>query len=736
MNLDWKGSDEMEQTKLENFVVVKRNGKKVAFDGTKIALAIKKGFDSIRGLEEDETSKYTEQDIQKVYHSVIGRIVPLSKNSTRIKIETIQDLIEEELKQQNYEDVYRSFKEYRERRTRSREMFFDEKKTHQFLKSIEHLGLKSILEEDTKRTTSCNTPLFTMLQYGATVANAFAKSYLMKQKYAEAHESGEIYIHDLDFLAMGTTMSCQIDLTKLYKRGFDTLHGTVRSPKDISTYAYLAGIVIGETANDQHGGESIAAFDYDMAPGVLKTFKRFFKESLDDLLEFTDYQSFLSMDRITREIERMEHMDDSLEAFDQIVKGTNQGKRLFHLAYEHAFKRTKRATEQAMESLIYNLNRMRVRNGVEMPIVTLNFGTDCSVEGRMVSNSLLKAFDRGLGNGETADAPSLVFKVKEGINCTQNDPNYDLYELATMVSLHRGSPSFSFLDMSYHQTLGETENHEVAYFGDGSYLLFDVNDEDSGVTGRGILSITTLNLPRLGIKYGIALKERKFPDLKGFFQELEEKVDFIVEQLLERFEISCDKSSTNFPFLVGVGVWNDGELAKPTDRLRKLWKHGSLSIGMLGLAECLKALTGSHHGEKAESQALGLEIVGFIRRKLDAFSEEWKVNFTCMGISSNVLASTFMELDKAIYGSIKGVTDKDSYTNSFELPSSFKKWHERIKIEAPYYPLTNGGHQFVVRTKQPLTKDGWMKLLNELREAGIGYASLGPILSCCVEQVE
>lgn len=730
----------MRDSKIEQLVVVKRNGKKVEFDGKKIALAIKKGFDSINNnLEDNEEQIYSEKDIQKVYLAVMNRIEKEYETASRIKIENIQDMIEEELNRQNYKDVYRSFADYRERRNRSREMFFDEKKTHHFLKSIEHLGLKSIIEEENRKDPEKdgNTPIGMMLQYGATVSKAFAQSYLMKQKYAEAHDNGDWYIHDLDFLATGTTTCCQIDLSKLYKRGFDTGHGSVRPPKDISTYASLAAIVMQATINDQHGGESIAAFDYDMAPGVLKTFKRLFKEALCNILEFTDYQSFLSMDRIHREIDRLESMEFDFEPFHRIAKDTNQVKRIFELAYQQAYRRTKRATEQAMESLIYDLNRMFVRKGTEVPPATLNFGTDTSVEGRLVTSCLLKSLRKGLGNGEAAQYPITVFKVKKGINCQVGDPNYELFLKACEVSLERGYPNFSFLDAPYHQVFYQEgkENTEVAYVGNRMLLTIDVNDQDAEVTGRGVLTTTTLNLPRLGIKYGICLKERSLPDLDGFFQELEINLDLIVEQLLERFEISCDKSSNNFPFLVGQGVWNDGELAKPSDRLRKLWKHGSLAIGFVGLAECLKALTGKHHGESEESQALGLQIIRFIRQKLDRLSEEWKVNFTCYGTPCGKITTSLIELDKAIYGSIKGVTNKSSYTDSFHLPKTDKKsWKQKLWIEAPYHALTNGGHELILSFDQPVILKQFVSLIEEMEQAGIGYAKIEHPLVCLQEK--
>ena len=255
--------------KILDIIVVKRDGKKVNFNGAKIALAIKKGFDSIPS-EDEETKKYTEKDVYKVYNAVIDQIEKEGKD--KIKIEEIQDMIEEQLQKKGYLDVYESFKAYRERRAQSRQVFFDEKRQHKFLKALENLGLKSAIEEDAKRENANidgDTAMGTMLQYGSTVSKEFAKSYLMKRKFAEAHESGDIHIHDMDFLPMGTTTCCQIDLNKLYENGFSTGHGFLRAPNDIMSYAALAAIAIQSNQNDQHGGQSIPAFDYYMAPGVL-----------------------------------------------------------------------------------------------------------------------------------------------------------------------------------------------------------------------------------------------------------------------------------------------------------------------------------------------------------------------------------------------------------------------------------------------------------------------------------
>ncbi|MCI6899966.1 MAG: anaerobic ribonucleoside triphosphate reductase [Tenericutes bacterium] len=721
--------------KLEQLMVIKRNGKKVPFDETKIALAIKKGFDSVSvdNGEDEKLRKYDSKDIQKVYQAVLKKIEKEAKKTDKFQIEQIQDFIEEELSSKGYEDVYKSFSEYRERRAQSRQSFFDDKKTHKFLKSLENLGLKSANEEDAKRENANidgNSPMGTMLQYGSTVSREFAKAYLMKPEYAKMHDEGEIHIHDMDFLAMGTTTCCQIDLSRLFKNGFDTGHGYVRPPQDISTYSSLAAIVIQANQNDQHGGQSIPALDYYLAPGVLKTFKKQFKQTIYDFLDLEGFIGVINIDRIIREIDKIESIDVNLEEFSDYQKGSNRVKEIFKLASEKALQKTDRATQQAMEAFVHNLNTMHSRAGAQVPFSSVNFGTDISPEGRMVTKNLLLATDRGLGNGETPIFPVSIFKVKEGVNYNKEDPNYDLFRLACKVSAKRLFPNFAFIDapfnLQYYKP-GDV-NTEIAYMGCRTRVLADVTSPDNQiVTGRGNLSFTTINLPRLGIKYGIALKERDKADMKGFYEELGEIMDKVRDQLLERFEVQCSKHSYNFPFLLGQGVWTNGEKLKPTDRLRKVWKHGSLSTGFIGLAECLKALTGEHHGESKASQKLGLEIIKFMRKRCDENSQKYNLNFTCLATPAEGLSGRFTSIDRAIYGKIKGVTDREYYTNSFHVPVYYNiSISDKLKTEAPYHELTNGGHISYIELDGDVASnvDAFEKVIRIMKESGIGYGAV------------
>lgn len=714
--------------KEEVLSVIKRNGKKVDFDGSKIALAIKKGFDSIK--KEDEPSKYTEKDVNLVYHTVINKIE--KQYQDKIKIEEIQDLIENELKKK-YPDVYESFSEYRLRRSQSRQMFSEDKKIHKFLKSIEGLGLKTDSEEDAKRENANidgNTAMGTMLQYGSTISKEFAKAYMMKPKFAAAHDDGDIHIHDMDFLAIGTTTCCQINLEKLFKNGFDTGHGRIREPKDISTYAALAAIAVQSNQNDQHGGQSIPAFDYYMAPGVLKTFKRQFKQEIYDLADYSGFLEFINMDRLIKEIDKLDSIEFDIHIFDSFIKESDQMNRLFEMGYKKALEKTERKTYQAMEGFIHNLNTMHSRAGAQVPFSSVNFGTDTSPEGRMVIKNFLLSTEKGLGNGETPIFPVSIFKVKEGINYNKEDKNYDLFKLACRVSAKRLFPNFSFIDAPHNLPYYKEGdyNTEIAYMGCRTRVISDVTDKNNQiVTGRGNLSFTSINLPRIGIKHGICLKEREKPDMKGFFEDLGNMMDLVKDQLLERFEIQCSKRVYNFPFLLGQGIWNDGEKLGPSDRIRKLLKHGSLSIGFIGLAETLKALIGEHHGESEEAEKLGLKIIKFMRERCDQYAEEYNLNFSCFATPAEGLAGRFVAMDKAIFGKIKGVTDREYYTNSFHVPVYYNiSITDKIKKEAPFHALTNAGHISYIELDGDTASnvDAIEGVVRIMKESGIGYGAI------------
>ena len=731
----------MANTKEESFahlLVVKRDGKKVEFKPKKIAIAIKKGFDDvIESSKVDDVEiddKYTEADMQKVFHDVLDKIEKEYKDKDKIKIEAIQDLIEESLQKNKYDDVYKAFSEYREKRAQSREAFYEDKRAHKFLKTLEGLALKSAAEDDAKRENGNidgNSAMGTMLQFGSNVSKEFSKAYLMKKKFADAHEEGDIHIHDMDFLAMGTTTCLQIDLNKLFKGGFSTGHGYLREPNDIMSYSALAAIAIQSNQNDQHGGQSIPLFDYYLAPGVVKTFKKQIKMTIQDLLDYSDFASLIAEKRLEDLINKISTITITPDYFEEVYKDNQTLKRLFTMATEKAVKKTDRITYQAMEAFIHNLNTMHSRAGAQVPFSSVNFGTDISAEGRMIVKNYLLAVEAGLGHSETPIFPISIFKVKEGVNYNPEDPNYDLFKLSCKVSAKRLFPNFEFLDAPYnlkYYVPGRPET-EVATMGCRTRVIGNVADPDREVSpGRGNLSFTTINLVRLGIKHGIvgAMAHKK-ADMEGFYQELDSLLELCRDQLLERYEIQCNKRVYNFPFLMGQANWLDSDKLKPNDKLKKVLKHGTLSIGFIGLAECLKALIGEHHGESTKAQKLGLEIVGHMRQKCDEFSQEYKLNFTCLATPAEGLSGRFTKIDQAIYGKIKGVTDREYYTNSFHVPVYYDiSIAKKIKLEGPYHALTNAGHISYIELDGDVTEnlDAFESVVRMMHDAGVGYGAI------------
>ena len=713
----------MEKEFFDEIVVVKRSGQRVGFSDTKVALAIKKGFDSVY-------EEYDEKEVNKVKEKVLAYIMKEYKDRKTIGVEDVSDAIEEVLKKTKHEEVYESFKGYRERRAASREAFVV-KQQHKFVKSIESLGLKSAGEENSKRENANvdgDGPMGTMLHFGSTVSREFAKAYLMDNKYARSHDEGFIHIHDLDFWAMGTTTCTQIDLNKLFKSGFSTGHGYLRTPNSISSYSALAAIAIQANQNEQHGGQSIPAFDYYMAPGVLKTFKKEFKQSLYNMIDFEGFLGFVNFDKIVEIINKLDSIEFEIDLFNDYTAKSDRLKEIFEESYKIAMNKTDRATYQAMEAFIHNLNTMHSRAGAQVPFSSVNFGTDTSPEGRMVIKNYLLATDAGLGHGETPIFPISIFKVKEGVNYNKEDPSYDLFRLACRVSAKRLFPNFSFLDSSFNKALlveGDY-NTEVGYMGCRTRVLANVCGPQV-TPGRGNLSFTSINLPRLGIKHGIALGERDKADMKAFYKELDEIMDLVKGQLLQRFECQCSKSRANFKFLLGSHVWINSEKLDTNSKLRTVLKHGTLSIGFIGLAETLKALIGEHHGESAKAQKLGIEIIKHMRERCDEYCKEYNLNFTCLATPAEGLSGRFVAIDRSIYGKIKGVTDREYYTNSFHVPVYYKtSVKHKMEVEGKYHALTNAGHISYIELDGETVNnvDAFEQVVRIMHDSDIGYGAI------------
>ena len=383
---------------------------------------------------------------------------------------------------------------------------------------------------------------------------------------------------------------------------------------------------------------------------------------------------------------------------------------------------TDRATYQAMEALVHNLNTMNSRAGAQIPFSSINYGTDTSPEGRMVIKNVLLATEAGLGNGETPIFPIHIFKVKDGLNYNEGDPNYDLFKLACRVSAKRLFPNFSFIDAPYNLQYYKPGdyNTEIAYMGCRTRVIGNVYDPTREiVTGRGNLSFTSINLPRLGILAG--------GDIVKFFEMLEDRMNLVVDQLLYRFKIQSQKKVKNYPFLMGQGIWIDSEKLNPNDTIGEVLKHGTLSVGFIGLAECLKALIGVHHGESKEAQELGLRIIGRMRARMDEESKKTGLNFSLLATPAEGLSGRFVKIDRKKFGKIEGVTDREYYTNSFHIPVYFPiNAFRKLKLEAPYHALTNAGHiSYVELDGDPLQNlEAFEQIIRCMKESGIGYGSI------------
>ena len=571
-----------------------------------------------------------------------------------------------------------------------------------------------------------------MLKYGSEGAKHFYESYVLNPAHSEAHRNGDIHIHDLDFYTL-TTTCCQIDLIKLFHDGFSTGHGVLREPNDIASYASLACIAIQSNQNDQHGGQSIANFDYGLAPGVAKTYKKRYRSNLTSLIEVMDCAAHAKK---TKEIFQTLTAENLIPTLDGSQAYTEREKELLleagvpeeildkiqSFSAKKATEETDKATYQAMEALLHNLNTMHSRAGAQTPFSSINYGMDTSTEGRMVMKNMLLVTEAGLGNGETAIFPIQIFRVKDGVNFNPGEPNYDLFKLSCRVSAKRLFPNFSFQDAPFNLQYYK-EGHpetEIAYMGCRTRVIGNVNDPEREITyGRGNLSFTSINLPRIAI---LANK-----NIDWFFSELDRKIDLVVEQLLERFEIQAKKKVHNYPFLMGEGVWIDSEKLNYDDEVREVLKHGTLSVGFIGLAEALKALLGVHHGESEIAQNLGLDIIGHMRKRMDDLSAETHLNFSLLATPAEGLSGRFVRMDRERFGSIEGVTDREYYTNSFHIPVYYPiSAYKKIQLEAPYHELTNAGHiTYIELDGDPSTNlDAFEKVIRYMKAQGIGYGSI------------
>lgn len=712
--------------------VKKRDGRVIPFNSDRITRAI---FLAASKVAQREGS-VADYNVAELLTQDVIKLLNIKFATNTPGVEDIQDAVVKVLIEKGHAKTSEEYIIYRTERNRIRNS------KSRLMKSIGEITFADADDADIKRENANidgNTAMGTMLQYGSTVSKEFCKTYMLKPEHAFAHDNGDIHIHDMDFLNMGTLTCCQIDLIKLFKDGFSTGHGFLREPNDIISYAALAAIAIQSNQNDQHGGQSIPFFDYGLAEGVHKTFKKLYINNMSKALELyegiealdeirdivsyveenTDTKASISLDESYINLEKRE-LINRLNIKDDVAEKSQK------FAYKEAYKETDRNTYQAMEAFIHNLNTMHSRAGAQVPFSSVNFGTDTSEEGRLVTKNLLLSVEKGLGNGETAIFPILIFKVKEGINLNPEDHNYDLFKLACRVSAKRLFPNFSFIDAPFNAKYyveGDPDT-EATYMGCRTRVVGNVCG-DEVVSGRGNLSFTTINLPRLGIKHGSINGQNL--NIDEFYSELNEKIDLVIDQLLERFEVQGNKKVKNFPFLMGQNVWKGSDDLGPNDTLKEVIKQGTLTVGFIGLAECLIALIGKHHGESEEAQNLGLDIIGHMRDKMEEASEKYGLNFSLIATPAEGLSGRFTSIDRNKYGEIEGITDKEYYTNSFHVPVYYKiSSFDKIKIEAPYHELTNAGHiTYIELDGSPSNNlEAFETIIRAMKELGIGYGSI------------
>ncbi len=737
--------------------IIKRDGTPVAFDATKILNAITKANKAVEG------EPMTPTDLLFVTEKVCAKLDARALSH----VEEIQDVVEETLIQYDYAKTAKAYILYRAEHAKLRN-------AESWLMDVyKKLTYAPAASEDLKRENANidgDTAMGTMLKYGSEGAKFFIDNYVLPKDISAAHQNGDIHIHDKDFYML-TETCCQIDLIPLFKNGFSTGHGHLREPNSIESYSALACIAIQANQNEMHGGQSSPNFDYAMAQGVAKTYAKEYKKAFAAYMqirgELTDGETASLTKAILDALPMRPRMAEAkafgcaLAALDyarlipeetppcgraaqgqadqdanwepddfpkprraQMPPAAIRELAIAAHAYaaSHAQKSTNRRTYQAMEAFIHNLNTMNSRAGAQVPFSSVNYGTDTSAEGRMAIRNLLLATEAGLGNGETSIFPVQIFKVKSGVNYNPEDPNYDLFKLAMRVSAKRLFPNFSFIDAPFNLAYYHPGdyNTEVAYMGCRTRVLGNVYDPARQVTcGRGNLSFTSLNLPRLGI-------EAK-GDIARFYELLDAMIDLVFRQLLHRFKIQCAKKVRNYPFLMGEGIWLDSGALDRDDRIENVLRHGTLTIGFIGLAETLKALSGRHHGESEEAQKLGLEIIGHIRRRADQKSEETGLNFSVIATPAEGLSGRFVAVDRRRYGVLPGVTDRDYYTNSFHVPVYYPiKAFRKIQIEAPYHALTNAGHITYVELDGDVcgNPEAFETIIRYMHDQGVGYGSV------------
>lgn len=649
--------------------VLKRDGRIEEFDKQKIYNAI---YQAASRVIIQWSPEYNHQICDATARTFSDKIAQgITNEPEPIPVDIIHNKIEVKLMKAQKFDIAKEYITYRQQRTNIREAKSD------LMNVIEELS-SEMSKENANTDPSAATKMY---QIASAASREYILKRLMKPKFSQAHISGEIHIHDLDYY--DKTINCMThDLGRMLSEGFDNGVGYIRPPKRISSACALTAIILQSMQNNMFGGQAIDFLDKALAPYAEMEYERWNAHAL----EFVHKNGL--------------HLNN------------------------YAYERAEEATYQAMEALIYNLNTMKARSGNQVPFTSFNFGTDTSPFGRMITRNLLKAFKAGLGNGESPLFPNLCFRVKTGVNMYPGDPNYDLFRLALECASVRMHPTFAFMDSTFNAPYGD----EAGYMGCRTRVLSNINGK-SGLSAKGNLFFTTINLPRLAIE---STKTSDLPLFKFPFL-LDQMVELVIEQLLERYEIVKKLKVRDLPFAM-AGYYMGSEGLTPDDSIEPAIKNGTLSIGFIGLAETLKLLTDRHHGECDDAQKIGLQIIQRIRRHMDKATEKHQLNFTLIATPAEGLSGRFLRLDRKQYGVIPGVSDKEFYTNSFHVPVDYDcSISHKIDIEAPYHELTNAGHISYIELPYPPKDniDGLEQIILYMAKKNMGYAGVNfPIDHC------
>ncbi len=678
--------------------VVKRDGRVVGYNEEKIKAAIRKAMLTTE-LGEDESL------IQKISDRIGAH------GSERMTVEEIQDMVELELMNSPRKEVAKRYIAYRDQRSIARKA-----KTRDMFHEIIEAKNNDITRENANMNT--DSPAGMMMKFASETTKPFVDDYLLSSEAREAVRHNYIHIHDKDYYPTKSLTCVQHPLDNILSYGFIAGHGESRPAKRIETASVIACISLETAQNEMHGGQAIPAFDFYLAPFVRSSFF----EEIDNIaeLEGEDLSEF-----------KTRTVDDYIK---RPLDGLTGKERLF----QHAMNRTVSRVHQAMEAFIHNMNTIHSRGGNQVVFSSINYGTDTSAEGRCIIREILHSTYEGVGNGATAIFPIQIWKKKRGVSYLPGDRNYDLYRLACKVTARRFFPNFVNLDATFNQHEKWNADdpkrylYEVATMGCRTRVFENRYGEKTSI-GRGNLSFTTINLVRLGIECMNIQDENERLDL--FFSKLDDVLEITARQLCDRFNFQKTALVKQFPLLMSK-LWNGGHKLRPDQTIEPVINQGTLGIGFIGLAECLVALTGKHHGESDKAQALGLRIVGHMRSRANDFSERYQHNFSVLATPAEGLSGKFTAKDRKTYGDLPGITDKIYYTNSNHVPVYYHcSPRHKAEIEAPYHELTRGGHIFYVEIDGDATHnpDAISAIVDLMDQNNIGYCSVNHNRNRCME---